>query len=103
VRRRNDGVEFRACELRVQARDVVNLDGDEAAGLEQLAAFLECRLRIANVIEDVLESDDVELAFAHGVIFERSDEDAVAIFLARGHAIVRCDFVAVALPALHGV
>jgi len=55
------------------------------------------------MIEDILQGDDVEVAFPQRVVFERTGDNPLAMALAGRLGIGSHNFVAMALPVLHDI
>src|SRR5215469_4766412 len=103
MRRRRDSVEVSAGYSCIETRDIVNLDHYQTVRLQHRAAFGQGGDRIGHMIEHILQCDYVEELGPKGVLFKCAQEDPVAMALTSGLSIQSRDFIAVALPTLHGV
>src|ERR1039457_1813045 len=103
VGRRKKRIEPPATELRIQTRDIVDLNYDEAAGLQHAPALCQCGKRIAKMIEYILQGDHIEIVLSQWIIFERTGDNPVRVTPAREIRIFRHDFAAVALPPFHHI
>src|SRR5580658_9608653 len=99
VGRWNDGIKALPRKLRIKARDIVNLDDDQTAGLQHSVAFLQRRNWFRYVIEHVLQRDHIEVILAQGVVFKRTAYDSITIPPTGDFRIGFDNLIAVTIPA----
>src|ERR1017187_5894235 len=103
MRWRDNSIKALPGHLGIKAGDVMHLNDNQSAGPQESMALLECGHWVANMIEDVLKGDDVEVIFAHRVVFKRSDHNPVAIALSGSRCISGSYLVAMTLPSRHHI
>jgi hypothetical protein len=54
-------------------------------------------------IGNILHGDDIEVAFAQRIVFERTSDDSLPVARPSGNGVGGHDLVAMALPAVHGI